>query len=70
MFENKDFVHSNGAMRRQLLPLKLSPKVMYSCLIMGSWLENHLVFLVMWREQPKSMSHIFYRAPAYISKSI
>jgi hypothetical protein len=41
------------------LPLELSSKVMYSLSIIGSTLENNLVFSVMWRKQPESMSHVF-----------
>jgi hypothetical protein len=41
---------------------------MYSLPIMGSRLENHIVLLVVWREQPESMSHVFSRPPYYINK--
>src|SRR6266542_1242611 len=44
----------------------LSLKVMYSLCITGVRLENHLVFPIMCREQPESMSHMSSRPPSCI----
>ena len=51
---------------RVLSPLPLSPKVMYSLELFGVRLENHLRLSVIWREQPKSMSHMFSKPPTCI----
>src|SRR6266511_1510638 len=48
------------------LPRPLSPKVMYSLCITGVRLENHLVFPVLCREQPESMSHMSSTPPSCI----
>jgi hypothetical protein len=50
------------------LPLLLSLNVMYSLHYTRSRLENHFELLVMWREQPESMSHVFSRPPYCINR--
>src|SRR6185437_12085743 len=49
------------------LPLPLSPNMMYSLWRVGVRLENHLSFLVIWREQPESMIYLFSKPPTCTS---
>jgi hypothetical protein len=51
------------------LPFLLSPKVTYSLCDRRMRLENHFLFPVMCREQPKSMSHISFKPPSITSES-
>jgi hypothetical protein len=43
------------------LTLLVIPKVTYSLCDKGVRLENHFLFLIMYFEQPESMSHVFSR---------
>jgi hypothetical protein len=67
ILEEKALVHSNGTMRDNLTS-RLIPNVMYSLPIMESRLENHLSLMVMWHEQPESMSHMFSRPSSCINR--